>query len=225
MPPSAPSQKMPPSAPSPVLGAIGSSAVPELRALLDDALPVKYPDAFYRSVPNMPRSLARGAYVERRLIGAVVCFVRAAESTAGWIRADADERLVVSMLAVRPDHRGRGVASALLRAVIETAVATPSVGAVELHVQTSNATALSFYKGHGFVLLVRKPDFYDGIDPPHAYQLRLVLAATSTTRASRTRRQIAQLFGEVFELDWLTKLVIVVVVSAGYSAALVFLRL
>ena len=103
---------MPPSAPLPVLGAIGSSAVPELRALLDDALPVKYPDAFYRSVPNMPRSLARGAYVERRLIGAVVCFVRAAESTAGWIRADADERLVVSMLAVRPDHRGRGVASA-----------------------------------------------------------------------------------------------------------------
>ena len=208
-----------------MLGPLRSSAIPELRSLLDDALPVKYPDVFYRSVPNMPQSLARGAYVERRLIGAVVCFVRAAESTDGWIRADADERLVVSMLAVSPENRGRGVASALLRKVIETAIATPSIGAVELHVQTSNATALSFYKGHGFVLLVRKPDFYDGIDPPHAFQLRLTLAATSMTRASRSRRRFAQLWGDVVELDWLTKLVVVVVVAAGYSAFLVFLKL
>ena len=50
-------------------------------------------------------------------------------------------------------------------------------------------------------------------------------AATSMTRASRSRRRIAQLWGDVVELDWLTKLVVVVVVAAGYSAFLVFLKL
>jgi len=60
------------------------------------------------------------------------------------------------------------------------------------------------------------------------YQHALNQEARSKKRSKRLKLVLLGIFrdcADIFELDWLTKLVIVVVVSAGYSAALVFLRL
>ncbi|NLG48602.1 MAG: GNAT family N-acetyltransferase [Chloroflexi bacterium] len=61
----------------------------------------------------------------------------------------AGDTCVIDELVVREDARGRGVGSALLRAVISRAQAA---GCAEISVSTmpDNARAIAFYRQHGF---------------------------------------------------------------------------
>jgi ribosomal-protein-alanine N-acetyltransferase len=85
------------------------------------------------------------------------------EGAVGFLvtrRVSADE-LEILNLAVAPAHRRRGVAQALLRAVLQSLE-----GTAFLEVRESNGAARKFYESMGFRTLGRRPGYYT--DPHEA---------------------------------------------------------
>nr|WP_253942694.1 GNAT family N-acetyltransferase [Nocardioides sp. zg-1230] len=58
--------------------------------------------------------------------------------------------LLVESLAVEPDHRRRGLATAVLAEVLDWGASLGATTAL-LHVETDNAGAIALYERHGFV--------------------------------------------------------------------------
>lgn len=79
---------------------------------------------------------------------------------AGFLMAwvVADEYHVINV-AVDPARRRRGLAGRLLEAGLAEAARDGCVLAT-LEVRQSNAGAIAFYEGHGFVLVGRRPRYY-----------------------------------------------------------------
>jgi ribosomal-protein-alanine N-acetyltransferase len=69
----------------------------------------------------------------------------------------------VMTLAVRPEHRRRGHARALVRAALDLAAAK-GAATVHLEVRPSNEAALSLYLSLGFVQTGRRPRYYGDED-------------------------------------------------------------
>ena len=89
-------------------------------------------------------------YVARTDEGAVVAFCSC------WVVFD---ELHVNTLAVSPAERRRGVATVLMRAVIEDAAAAGATRAT-LEVRASNEAALRLYTGLGFRIQATRPRYY-----------------------------------------------------------------
>ncbi|RAN39954.1 hypothetical protein HY26_14320 [Hyphomonas sp. GM-8P] len=62
-------------------------------------------------------------------------------------------------LTVAPDHRGKGIASALMAAG-EADAARRGCNRVRLEVRQSNATAIRLYERHGFRVMAQLPSYY-----------------------------------------------------------------
>jgi ribosomal-protein-alanine N-acetyltransferase len=58
--------------------------------------------------------------------------------------------LAMSYLFIRPDRRGRGLGSALIRLLEDEARKTPNVQALRLRVRTYNPRAMHLYEASGF---------------------------------------------------------------------------
>lgn len=67
----------------------------------------------------------------------------------------------VHRIAVDADHRGSGIAHALLGALLDKASSTGNL-AVLLEVAADNAAGLALYAKHGFVEIDRRPRYYPG---------------------------------------------------------------
>jgi ribosomal-protein-alanine N-acetyltransferase len=89
-------------------------------------------------------------YVARTDEGAVVAFCSC------WVVFD---ELHVNTLAVSPAERRRGVATVLMRAVIEDAAAAGATRAT-LEVRASNEAALKLYTGLGFRIQATRPRYH-----------------------------------------------------------------
>ncbi len=66
----------------------------------------------------------------------------------------------ISNVAVAPDYRRRGVASALIRALLARA-AERELSFVTLEVRENNVPAIALYEGFGFVPVGRRKNYYD----------------------------------------------------------------
>ncbi len=66
----------------------------------------------------------------------------------------------ISNVAVAPDYRRQGVASALIRALLARA-AERELSFVTLEVRESNAPAIALYEGFGFAPVGRRRNYYD----------------------------------------------------------------
>ena len=66
----------------------------------------------------------------------------------------------ISNVAVAPDYRRQGVASALIRALLARA-AERELSFVTLEVRESNAPAIALYEGFGFAPVGRRKNYYD----------------------------------------------------------------
>lgn len=89
-------------------------------------------------------------------------------------RVAADEAEVLT-IAVRPDARRRGVARALLRALVDTAAGRGAV-ALFLEVSERNDAARALYAAFGAVQVGRRPRYYP--DGSAALVLRLATGAS-----------------------------------------------
>ncbi len=69
----------------------------------------------------------------------------------------------VLMLAVRKEHRRRGIGSALLRKFMAICKSEGLVS-IRLEVRTSNITAIEFYKRFGFNIISFIPNYYTNGD-------------------------------------------------------------
>lgn len=175
--------------------------VAPIRALNDALLEVNYDDAFYASLFAPPSAggapcplvfvAAAATGVGGELCGALSARLvepplgASGGGVWGWLcgrrRAPARGAYIMT-LCVAPGARRRGVAGALVRALLAHVVALREVGDgapvafVELHVLSTNEAALALYAGLGFsrVRLVR--DYYHFLGASHdAMLMRLRL--------------------------------------------------
>lgn len=88
------------------------------------------------------------------------------------------DELEIIDLATHAELRRRGVASALLRNLIERSREL-GLGALLLEVRSQNSAALALYRKHGFQVVLERRNYYR--DPPDAALcLRLTLAPRSS---------------------------------------------
>jgi ribosomal-protein-alanine N-acetyltransferase len=88
------------------------------------------------------------------------------------------DELHINNLAVLPEHRGQGVASALLRRVLEDAAADGAARAL-LEVRRSNDAALRLYRRFGFAVTAVRRGYYTQPDED-----ALVLTRSGTSGSS-----------------------------------------
>ncbi|MDR2685707.1 MAG: GNAT family N-acetyltransferase [Rickettsiales bacterium] len=77
-------------------------------------------------------------------------------------RAAADEAEILT-IAVRPEHRRTGLASALLK-MMETELAKQNIKKIFLEVSEMNKPAIALYKYANFVQVAIRPEYYQGVD-------------------------------------------------------------
>ncbi len=106
-----------------------------------EALPLAWWEARV-AVDDDAAELVFGAFDARQLVGAAgLNFER---------RTRTRHKATLFGMFVHPDFRGRGVAAALVRAVLAQARATPGIAVVQLTVTDTNAAALRLYERSGF---------------------------------------------------------------------------
>lgn len=105
-----------------------------------------------------------------------------AEASDGFAlaRVAADEAELLT-IAVRPEARGRGLGSALLRDVL-TAAAARGAGRMVLEVAADNAAALALYRREGFAECGRRRGYYAAPDGRRIDALIMARAEGGTAR-------------------------------------------
>lgn len=105
-----------------------------------------------------------------------------AEASDGFAlaRVAADEAELLT-IAVRPEARGRGLGSALLRDVL-TAAAARGAGRMLLEVAADNAAALTLYRREGFAECGRRRGYYAAPDGRRIDALIMARAEGGTAR-------------------------------------------
>ena len=98
-----------------------------------------------------------------------------------------DESAHLVLMAVRPAHQRRGVASAMLDWLLETA-ATAGMASIHVELREHNVPALGFYRLHGFAETRELPGYYRGRET--AIRMARVLRARGRAPAPWRMRRV-----------------------------------
>jgi ribosomal protein S18 acetylase RimI-like enzyme len=90
------------------------------------------------------------------------------------------------VINVLEPYRRMGVASALLKHVLDKAQKDPDIQEAYLHVQTSNAEAKTFYLSHQFTEVDVISNYYKNIEPPDCFLLRRSLVVLNEETKTET---------------------------------------
>lgn len=132
--------------PAPEAVRLGAADVPEILELIELTKPG----------PFLPRTVELGTYLGIRDRGRLVAMAGERLHPPGWTE--------ISAVCTRPGHRGRGLATRLVRAV---AAGIRERGEVPfLHTAASNAAAIRLYESIGFT--VRRRPFFTVLRAPVA---------------------------------------------------------
>lgn len=123
----------------------------------------------YRALVNIKR-INNIAYSLSEPIGTICCRKEALDNSI--IRPQ--YRVYIMTLGVLESHRRLKIGSYLLMRMLEIISKMKNVVYVCLHVQTTNAAAVEFYKRHGFYIDKTVHGYYasNRIEPPDAYFLK-----------------------------------------------------
>ena len=108
--------------------------------------------------------------------------VRSDGALLGYVALTAEPefgRAQVEYLGVAPDHRGRGLATELVRAAVHAALRDPRIGVVSLTVSATDPAALRVYRKAGFVV-ERTMRCYRTARPAHPDRCGRTSAAASS---------------------------------------------
>eukprot|EP00744_Colponema_vietnamica_P006551 GILI01009502.1.p2 GENE.GILI01009502.1~~GILI01009502.1.p2 ORF type:complete len:170 (+),score=53.35 GILI01009502.1:26-535(+) len=144
-------------------GAINEKNVEQLRRLQTVIFPVRYPDAFYQKAAQSDERLCKLAYFNDILVGAICC--RFEEHAHG-------RTVYIMTLGVLAPYRRLKIGRRLLESVLEYIQTLADVTDIYLHVQTSNDSALAFYRQFGFEIKETIHNYYQRIEPPDCFVLR-----------------------------------------------------
>jgi ribosomal-protein-alanine N-acetyltransferase len=78
---------------------------------------------------------------------------------ADWTQDAGQTVAYIQTVEVAPNHRGRGIASELLR-LIESSARAAGAQVLWLHVAEQNAPAVRLYRAHGYLCQGREEDYY-----------------------------------------------------------------
>jgi len=101
----------------------------------------------------------RELLADRETVALVACDRNSVVGFAVMTFGDESAHLV--LMAVRPTHQRRGIASAMLGWLLKTA-ATAGVASIHVELREHNVPALRFYRMHGFAELRELPGYYRG---------------------------------------------------------------
>eukprot|EP00053_Salpingoeca_punica_P003983 m.46408 g.46408 ORF g.46408 m.46408 type:complete len:178 (+) comp12533_c0_seq1:174-707(+) len=82
----------------------------------------------------------------------------------------------VTALTVQPDYRRLGLANKMMDALEEISEKTYNGYFVDLFVRKSNVVAVELYKRLGYVIYREVINYYSGVEPENAYDMRKALA-------------------------------------------------
>lgn len=149
------------------LGNLTEKNMGQLKKLNTATFPVKYKDQFYLDLVKYFDYCRLGFYADV-LVGSICCRLED--------REDGGKALYIMTLSILEPYRKRNLASQLVQWILDRAQSKEcqekDVREIYLHVQTSNKTALQFYKKFGFKVTEKICDYYHNIDPPDCYVLR-----------------------------------------------------
>ena len=153
--------------------------ISNLRFLNSVLFPVSYHDGFYNDVVNLYPSelscignlefLNILAYHLSEPIGTICCRKETIDNSI----IKPQYRVYIMTLGVIESYRRLSIGSHLLKHMLDLVRKMKNVLYVCLHVQTSNASAVSFYKHHGFYIDKIVHGYYapNRIESPDAYFL------------------------------------------------------
>jgi ribosomal-protein-alanine N-acetyltransferase len=133
-------------------------------AVPGDALPISElsRDAIEHGLPWnwTPRRVAKSIAE----ISTNVAVVRQGDTLVGFaIMQYGEDEAHMVLLAVHPAHRRKGVASALL-SWLEATTRVAGIDLIRLEARAQNASAISFYRKHGFIGLGLRKGYYLGVE-------------------------------------------------------------
>jgi len=149
------------------IGQLTEKNMGQLKKLNSATFPVHYKDQFYQDLLKSLDYSRLGFYADI-LVSSICC--RLEDRPAGG------KALYIMTLSVLEPYQRRSLASQLIRWAIEKAEGkegqADEVQEIYLHVQTSNAGALAFYKSFGFEITEEIKKYYKNIEPPDCFVLR-----------------------------------------------------
>jgi [ribosomal protein S18]-alanine N-acetyltransferase len=111
-----------------------------------------------------------------------VCVAEQGDALVGFgIMVYADDTAHLSLLAVRPEARRQGVGTALLH-WLEQVARVAGIARVQLEARHDNASALAFYRRHGYAQTDTVPGMYLGVADGVRLEKRLVSQAADVQR-------------------------------------------
>jgi ribosomal-protein-alanine N-acetyltransferase len=132
----------------------------DVSALISDTFGRNYNPEFYFAIWERWRS---GFLVVENEQGIIGCL-------AAVISAPKEARII--LMAVRPEHRNRGIGTLLLSEFISRCFIS-DMRSVKLEVRVSNDKAMRFYNDQGFDIISLLPSYYE--DGEAGYLMRKVL--------------------------------------------------
>ncbi|CAJ1361560.1 unnamed protein product [Effrenium voratum] len=139
----------------------------QLKKLNLATFPVHYKDQFYLDLVKC-LEYCRLGFCADVLVGSICCRLEE--------RNEGGKALYIMTLSVLEKYRQRTLASQLVQWILDKAQSAEcrsiDVREIYLHVQTSNKTALQFYRKFGFKVTEKIEDYYQKIEPPDCYVLR-----------------------------------------------------
>lgn len=138
--------------------------VSEIVELCAASFPIQYPDCWFQEVVS-GELISVGLFCDTKLVAMMVAELKTilhCNPEDRDIIADSGAHVVYMLsLAVAHPYRRLGLASRLLRHLLDTVVNCPPYpNAVFLHVLSTNSPAIKFYESHGFVHHTTLLDYY-----------------------------------------------------------------